>query len=111
MASKELQDAFSEFSVAYSQDADNYTDRKVATDDENGLITSTAWTSDEGYETAIIDAAGVHPVERYTGRDAAIAGHDKWREFLRSGGRQIVKLGGLGGIISDEDMELVPSRP
>lgn len=44
----------------------------------NGLIVSTVLTTDLGYETAIIDRHGAHPVERYPDKEAAQKGHNTW---------------------------------
>lgn len=43
-----------------------------------GLTVSTVETPDYGCETAMIDAQGTHPVERYPTPDAAQAGHARW---------------------------------
>lgn len=58
--------------------ADNYESRKVARTEVSGLIVSTCDTVDMGYETAILDKNGAHPVERYDSRASAEAGHSKW---------------------------------
>lgn len=73
----------------------DYDSRKLCrTALDNGLVVSTAWTPDEGYETAIIDINGVHPVERYPeGQAKAYAGHAKWVEFAKDGvGKTVTKL-------------------
>jgi len=44
----------------------------------NGLVVSTMLTTDCGYETAIIDAVCVTPVERYPSIEQAEAGHAVW---------------------------------
>lgn len=62
----------------FLKDVGNYETRKLGRETINGLDVSTAFTSDEGYETAIIDANGVHPVERYVSKEDATAGHIKW---------------------------------
>lgn len=65
-------------------DINNYEDRKVAKiepKENNGIGVSTAYTSDEGYETALLDANGVHPVERYDSREESVQGHKKWVSF------------------------------
>lgn len=79
---------------SFLQDMGNYESRKVGRMEVNGVIVSTAFTSDEGYETALCDANGAHPVERYLTKDEAIAGHGKW---IRRAGtiEAVVKLGGL----------------
>lgn len=70
----------------FMADSNNYEDRKVALNtinrDKGYLELSTAYTSDEGYETAIIDFNGVHPVERYSNKEKAIKGHSKWKKSV-----------------------------
>ena len=56
----------------------NYPQRKVAKDKVDGVEVSTAWTSDEGYETAILDSLKVIPVERYQTLREAKEGHLTW---------------------------------
>lgn len=62
----------------FFNDAFNYEDRKVRRDEINGLVVSTVYTSDEGYETAILDSIGAHPVERYSSKEEAEIGHKNW---------------------------------
>lgn len=85
----------------------NYEDRKVARDElDNGLIVSTADTSDEGFETAILDKNGTHPVERYKTKNGAINGHKRWVEFAKDGvGKEVTKLGWLG-VVEPETITL-----
>lgn len=74
----------------------NYDDRKVAMAEMgNGLIVSTAWTTDEGYETAIILTDGeVCPVARYATKELATSGHPVWVEFATDGiGKIVIVLG------------------
>ena len=51
---------------------------RVEPEDNGGVGVSTVWTSDEGYETAILDANGAHPVERYEDEESALQGHERW---------------------------------
>lgn len=51
---------------------------RVEPKDNGGVGVSTVWTSDEGYETAILDANGAHPVERYKDEESALQGHERW---------------------------------
>ena len=83
-----------------------YSARVLNRDDIVGFTVSTAWTTDEGYETAIIDRSGVQPVERYPDKKSAMTGHLKWCEFIRDGSREIVRIGGLAGTIPDKLMTL-----
>jgi hypothetical protein len=58
----------------------------------NGLEVSTTLTNDCGYETAIIDAEEIIPVERYPDLEAAQAGHKKWVEEMAKSPKTIQKL-------------------
>ena len=62
------------------------------------------------YETAILDAVGVHPVERYRTSEEARAGHARWVEASKSL-VTVIELGGWDGLVSDRDVNLqrVPS--
>ncbi|MFW9872524.1 MAG: hypothetical protein ACFFG0_05425 [Candidatus Thorarchaeota archaeon] len=78
-------------------DMNNYDSRKIARvepEENNGIGVSTAYTSDEGYETALFDSNGVHPVERYGTKEKAEKGHKKWVDFAKEGnGKKVIKLG------------------
>ena len=93
----------------FLQDIDNYDSRKVSRTEVNGLIVSTAHTSDEGYETALLDdgTPDVHPVERYKSRELAEAGHKRWMAFAKKAknGTKIKKLGAWG-IVPDSEIML-----
>jgi len=90
----------------FLEDIGNYKDRCVARfdSDDNGVGVSTAFTSDEGYETALLCGDEVHPIERYESKDLAIVGHNRWVEKSKSmaDGDVINKLGGFGGLVDDE---------
>lgn len=93
----------------FLMDIGTYESRKVArTECKNGLIVSTCYTSDEGYETAILDKKHVHPVERYSGRTEAQEGHKKWVKFAQKAkkGTAIKMLGGLSGLVEDQQIKL-----
>lgn len=87
------------------QAPDDYAKRVVGRDDVNGLTISTAWTSDQGYETALVDADEVKPVERYATIEAATAGHAKWCENAKTI-TEVVKLGTTDGLIQDKQTTL-----
>lgn len=53
---------------------------QIARDEVDGLTVSTVNSIDQGYETAILDAVDVYPVERYQTLEGAIEGHQKWLE-------------------------------
>lgn len=80
---------------SFINDIGNYEDRKIGRDtSESGIDVSTAYTSDEGYETALLDSNGVHPVERYGTRQDAEDGHKKWLLFANSAnGKTVTKIG------------------
>lgn len=90
---------------SWLQDVDNYEERKVGRDEVNGVAVSTAYTSDEGYETAICDENGAHPVERYEDREASVIGHAKWVELAKTA-TTITRLGAWG-IVDDSKIILV----
>lgn len=82
-----------------------YDSRRVDRNDVNGLTVSTCWSSDCGFETAILDEEGTHPVERYGSRDEAIAGHAKWCERAKTI-TEVVELG-YGYYVEEELIQLV----
>ncbi len=85
--------------------ADNYDKRVIARTEVDGFTVSTANTSDYGDETAILDANGTYPVQRYETREQAQAGHLEWVEKIKSGLRTVTQLGGYG--LADEEKPLV----
>lgn len=90
----------------FIKDIGNYETRKLGRTTVNGINVSTAYTSDEGYETAIIDENGVHPVERYSSKEKAEKGHELWckkAETITS----VNKMGGMGGIVPDEKILII----
>lgn len=89
----------------FIKDYGNYETRKVGKDSVNGLEISTAYSSDEGYETALIDENGVHPVERYLTKESAIEGHKEWMKKAETI-INVLKLGGFGGIVEDKEIQL-----
>jgi hypothetical protein len=93
----------------FFRDIGNYESRKVARDTSDcGIVVSTCYTSDEGYETALIDGNGVHPVERYPNIEKATKGHYKWLVFAHDANGKITKKLGNWGIIEDEGVLLKP---
>ena len=91
-------------------DTDNYDDRKVGRiekKDNNGIGVSTAYTSDEGYETALIDKNEIHPVERYSDVDKAKIGHEKWVEFAKTANGKTIKSLGWSEMHMDKYIILV----
>ncbi len=73
----------------------NYEDRKTARDLVDGLIVSTCYTTDEGYETAIIDLNKTYPVQRYETEEQALEGHADWVKQAETLER-VDRLGWLG---------------
>lgn len=88
------------------QDMFNYESRKVGRDDVNGLSVSTCFTSDCGYETAILDVQGAHPVERYGTREQARAGHAKWLEVAAGELTEVTDVG-YGNSVEPRKITLV----
>jgi len=89
-----------------SSDAINYDSRKLGRDEIAGLEISTCYTSDMGYETAILDENGVHPVERYSSRKAASTGHIKWMKWASNLKNKKIKKLGYGSLMEDEMITL-----
>lgn len=93
--------------VAILSDVDEYEDRKVASDDVGGVRVSTAWTSDFGYETALCDRNGCHPVARYASREKALQGHARWMAAVPTT-VTFIRLGTSDGWVDDEERTLSP---
>mgnify|MGYP001602237729 CR=1 FL=1 len=91
----------------FLKDTYNYEQRKIVKEFTNGLGISTAYTSDEGYETALLDTNGVHPVERYATRELAVEGHKKWVKFSEGNENKVIELGGLAGFVKDKEIVLL----
>ena len=93
----------------FIKDIGNYDSRKVSRTKVNGVIVSTAYTSDEGYETAIMDVNGVHPVQRYESIEDAKIGHKKWCKKAETVDI-ITKLCGFGGFVESEKVKIVREK-
>lgn len=94
----------------FLNDIGNYEQRKIGcirSEDNGGIGVSTAYTSDEGYETALGDANGIHPVERYDTREDAVNGHEKWVKFAKTGQGKKIKRLGWTGLGMDKEITLV----
>ena len=93
----------------FIKDFDNYEDRKiydkVKPEDNNGIGISTCYTSDEGFETALLDGNEIHPVERYKTQAEAVIGHQKWIEKSKTL-KTVISLGGFGGCVPDKEVTL-----
>ena len=95
----------------FLQDAGNYQSRKVA--DKvwiKGIGISTTYTSDEGYETALLDDNGAHPVQRYSNKDESIKGHNQWVSKIKKGVKRVIRVGGFGGFVKDKEITLIPRK-
>ncbi len=85
----------------------NYDSRKVSRDKAGNTEVSTVYTTDEGYETALIDSDGeVYPVERYPDRERSVDGHAKWVNAVQSGTKTFTRLGGLDGCVGTKEITL-----
>ncbi len=94
--------------LSFLADAGNYESRVVDRTDVKGITVSTCYTSDEGYESALLDENGAHPVERYASKAMAEKGHAKWVKKAATA-KTVVKLGGLGGLVGNT--KIVLKRP
>lgn len=93
--------------IEFLNDIGNYESRKIARDTSDcGIEVSTCYSSDEGYETALIANNDVHPVERYNTREEAERGHYKWLVFAHDADGKIVKKLGAWGIVEDDGVLL-----
>lgn len=79
---------------------------KTAVDD---LVVSTVDTTDLGWETAIMDAEGAHPVERYESARQAKKGHKRWCK--RVVGETSIPEIGYGTLLEGEPRALVRPFP
>ena len=75
----------------------NYEERKIGKEFlDNGLTVSTAFTTDEGFETAVGSESMYRwvIVERYPSKEDATDGHKKWVDFAATGvGKTVRSLG------------------
>lgn len=91
----------------FLRDAGDYAMRNVARDTVDTLLIDTAFTSDEGYETAIIDKNQTCPVERYKDRESSEEGHKKWIKWCQDKNNiKVIKLGGFKGLVEDREITL-----
>lgn len=61
---------------------------------KKGIGVSTVDATDCGPETALLDANGAHPVERYSSIKEAKKGHLKWVKFAKNPkNKKVLKLG------------------
>ena len=76
-------------------------DRRIAFTDLGNFGVSTV-LSELGFETALGDAGGIWPVERYPTRAEAEKGHLRWVEFARNAktGTTITMLGFPGCVLN-----------
>ena len=83
-----------------------YEHRKIGRDASGRFVVSTVDSPDLGYETALCDKKGAHPVERYDTLEEAEAGHKKWVSTAST--LTSVKKLGYGELVDDKQIELVP---
>jgi len=96
-----INDILSLFGAIIQGGPESRIDRTVV----GGLTVSTVDTLDMGFETAICDAVGCHPVEHYETREQAVAGHALW--VARAPELTVIRKLGYGTILEDEDRVLV----
>ena len=69
---------------------------RILPEQNGGIGVSTVLSWDKGYETALLDKTGAHPVQRYRNRVSALKGHKKWLNFAKTAdGKSVVQLGVL----------------
>lgn len=73
--------------------------KKLIRTEVYGLIISSVWTPDCGFETAIIDNNGIYVVERYKTEKQMVKGHQKWCKKAKTI-KEVRELSWLG--ITDE---------
>lgn len=79
--------------------------KRLNSTEVEGFTVSTVVTHDMGPETAILDAHGTHPVQRYASEQEAQAGHAEWVQKVKDGLRKITKLG-YGDLIDSQEITL-----
>jgi hypothetical protein len=99
-----IDDLLKLFLGALPRNADSYETRAVGRDASDGLIISTAFTTDYGFETAIISADKVRVVARWRSKEEAEIGHIEWCSKVV--GMETVIALGYGELISDERVKL-----
>ena len=82
--------------------------RQLRRDRVGGFVVSTVLTYDQGWEMAILGANGARPVQRYDSEDRAEEGHAAWLARLAVPPATVLQLGGLGGLVEDEEVVLKP---
>lgn len=93
------------FATVTSQIQGKSVSRPMARDYVDGILVDTCSTSDLGYETAILDQVGAHPVARYRTASQAMKGHAWWCKHIR-GQKTVISLG-YPGLTEDEDIRIV----
>lgn len=102
--SEDIGGLFSMIGMAGSYDPDEAGDRIGEKVQVDGLEVSTCNTPDAGYETAIIDANTVYPVERYDTEEEAVEGHSRWIEKAPS--LKTITHIGYGDLVEDREVML-----
>lgn len=87
-----------------------YEDRlvgRVEKSDNNGVGVSSCWTSDSGYETALIPTEHkIVIVERYDDKEACAIGHAKWVKFAADENNATAVDVGYGSSIAESTMPI-----
>ena len=96
------------FSALYAAPIEERKVAQIAPEQNGGLGVSTVQIADMPgweYETAILDAEGAHPVERYHTPAEAEAGHLRWVEASKDL-VTIICIGGWEGAVPDKEVHL-----
>lgn len=66
---------------------------RILPEKNGGIGVSSVLSPDKGWETALLDKTGAHPVQRYRSYSATIRGHKKWVEFAKTAdGKSVTQL-------------------
>ena len=80
---------------------------RVERDDNNGLGVSSCWTSDSGFETALLPKGHkIVIVERYDNREDCAVGHEKWVAFAADEDNKTALDVGYGESIAESTMPI-----
>lgn len=105
------EDAMKLLHTIASHRSEDYAERvvgRVEPEENEGVGVSTVLSPDWGYETALLDAKGAHPVERYPTREAAEAGHLRWIEKSKHLA-EVFELG-YGSVTESHSIDLARGR-
>jgi len=80
---------------------ESYEKRCIGRDPVDGVIVSTVFTEDCGYETAVLMRTKVRIVERYASKEEAVKGHAEWMKKIV--GKESIMDTGYGLLLEEEE--------